>query len=160
MIRRKKTSSSAPAKKLSWIQKGVLITALTILIIATFPAALIIMIGLLPTITILITDSHNGNKLIIVGCFNLTGVFICLTNLINQIGAPEPFTIRHNIFNLLIMLGCAALGMILYYDLPNIFVNLSRSSTQRRIKSIENKLEKLTAEWGNGITEKASASKK
>ncbi len=148
-LRKKNTEKPQTGKKLSLVQKWVLAAALIVLIVATFPVALVIIIGLLPSVTLLITDPHNGNKLIIVGCFNLTGVFICLTNLINQIGAIEPFTIRNNIFNLLIMLGAAGFGMILYYELPNLFVKLSTSSSQRRIKNIDSKLEKLTAEWGN-----------
>ncbi len=148
-LRKKNNDKPQKEKKLSLVQKWVLAAALIVLIVATFPVALVIIIGLLPSVTLLITDPHNGNKLIIVGCFNLTGVFICLTNLINQIGAIEPFTIRNNIFNLLIMLGAAGFGMILYYELPNLFVKLSTSSSQRRIKNIDSKLEKLTAEWGN-----------
>ena len=148
-LRKKNTEKPQTGKKLSLVQKWVLAAALIVLIVATFPVALVIIIGLLPSVTLLITDPHNGNKLIIVGCFNLTGVFICLTNLINQIVAIEPFTIRNNIFNLLIMLGAAGFGMILYYELPNLFVKLSTSSSQRRIKNIDSKLEKLTAEWGN-----------
>jgi len=159
ILRKKDNKKTLPEKKLSIVQKWVLAAALIVLIVATFPAALVITIGLLPSITLLITDPHNGNKLIIVGCFNLTGVFICLTNLINQIGAIEPFTIRNNIFNLLIMLGAAAFGVILYYELPNLFISLSKSSSQRRIKNIDSKLEKLAAEWGSDAPEKSDPEK-
>ena len=56
-----------------------------------------------------------------------------------------------NIFNIVIMLSFAALGMILYYELPNIFAYIHRISNQRRLKNIDAKLEKLSKEWGNEI---------
>lgn len=143
-----KKPAANPLKKLSLIQKWLLLVGLFVLIFSTFPAVLIILIGLLPSITIIITDPRNTNKLTIVGCFNLTGVFICLSSLINQINIPGSFSVINNIFNLIIMLGCSAFGVILYYELPNFFVMMSKVSSQKRIKNIDNRLEKLALDWG------------
>ena len=40
------------------------------------------------------------------------------------------------------------LALCLYYELPNLFIWISKACTQRRLKSIDGKLEKLTEEWG------------
>ena len=49
------------------------------------------------------------------------------------------------------MLGAAALGMIIYYELPNLFVMISKASVHRRLRNIDDKIEKLTTEWGSEI---------
>ena len=46
------------------------------------------------------------------------------------------------------MLSSAAFGVIVYYELPNLFIWISKTNTQRRLKAIDNKLQKLTDEWG------------
>ena len=83
-----------------------------------------------------------------VGCFNLAGVFICLMNIFSQFSVNHAITILGNVFNIIIMLGAAALGMILYYELPNLFLLISKASAQRRLHSIDSKLEKIAEDWG------------
>ena len=46
------------------------------------------------------------------------------------------------------MLGAAALGVIVYYELPNIFIAVSKLSAEKRLNSINAKLNKLAEEWG------------
>ena len=120
-----------PKKKLNFLQKALLLLGLIILVITALPAIVIIIIGLLPTITVLLIDSKNVNKLTMVGCFNLAGVFICLMNIFNQFNLNHAITILGNVFNIIIMLGAAALGMILYYELPNLFLLISKAFAQR-----------------------------
>lgn len=78
----------------------------------------------------------------------MSGVFFCIMSIIDQFNLREAFFIVGNIFNLVIMLGSAALGAILYYELPNIFIALSKLSAQKRLKAIDSKLEKLALDWG------------
>ncbi len=137
-----------PKKKLNFLQKALLLLGLIILVITALPAIVIIIIGLLPTITVLLIDSKNVTKLTMVGCFNLAGVFICLMNIFNQFNLNHAITILGNVFNIIIMLGAAALGMILYYELPNLFLLISKAFAQRRLRNIDNKLEKIADEWG------------
>ena len=137
-----------PKKKRNFLQKALLLLGLIILVITALPAIVIIIIGLLPTITVLLIDTKNVNKLTMVGCFNLAGVFICLMNIFNQFNLNHAITILGNVFNIIIMLGAAALGMILYYELPNLFLLISKAFAQRRLRNIDNKLEKIADEWG------------
>lgn len=134
--------------KLNLLQKILLLLGLIVLVLTALPAIVILIIGLLPTITVILIDSKNTSKLTMVGCFNLAGVFICLMNIFSQFSVNHAITILGNVFNIIIMLGAAALGMILYYELPNLFLLISKASAQRRLHSIDSKLEKIAEDWG------------
>lgn len=140
-----------PFSRLGWFQKFLLSIGLIILVMTALPAVLIIMIGLLPTITLMMTDRKNTAKLTIVGCFNLAGVFVCLMNIFSQFEVSHALSILGNIFNLIIMLGSAALGVIIYYELPGIFIGMSKMSAEKRLDGINGKLKKLADEWGADI---------
>lgn len=144
-------SQNKPKFRLNFVQKLLLIFGVIILAFSSLPIMVVLLIGLLPTLTIILTDPRNSNKLTIVGCLNFSGVFICLVRIFNQYAAGIPVSIMGNIFNIVIMLGFAALGVIFYYELPNLFIVISKASAQRRLHSIDNKLEKLTQEWGSDV---------
>lgn len=138
-------------KPLTTTQKLFLLLGLALAVITALPAVVIILIGLLPTLTILITDPKNTNKLVIVGCFNLAGVFIFMMNIANHFSLQNAFFIVTNIFNLIIMLGSAAIGLIIYCEIPNIFIFTSKISAQKRLKNIDARLEKIAEEWGSEV---------
>lgn len=142
-----------PFSKLNRFQKLLLVLGIGLLAYHALPAVIVILIGLLPTLTILLTDPKNTLKLTIVGCFNLAGVFFCLMNIIHQFDLNQAFYILGNIFNLIIMLGAAALGVIIYYELPNLFLSVSRVNTVKRLTIINNKLQKLSDDWGTDAPE-------
>lgn len=152
---RKAEIKKAPFK-LNLVQKLVLLLGLIVLAFVALPIVIIMIIGLLPTLTILLLNSKDINRLMIVGCFNMAGVFICMVNLLGQYTSGIQITILNNVFNIIIMLGAAALGMIVFFELPNLFVSISRASAQRRLHNIDAKLEKLSADWGNEIIEQIS----
>lgn len=135
--------------KLNLAQKILLIFGVIALAFSSLPIMVILFIGLLPTVTIILTDPHNANKLTIVGCLNFSGVFVALVRIFNQYANGFAVSITGNIFNIIIMLSLAGLGMILYYELPNLFVIISKFSNQRRLQNIESKLEKFSQEWGS-----------
>mgnify|MGYP004632696833 CR=1 FL=1 len=140
-----------PPFKLSLLQKILLVLGLIILMFTSLPMVVILLIGLLPSLTIMLVDSKNTNKLIIVGCCNIAGMFICLTSILNQYNLNQQIYILSNIFNIVIMLGAAAFGMILYFELPNIFSVIFKNSAHRRLRSIDNKLDKIAEDWGRDI---------
>lgn len=145
----KKTKQS----KISGFQKAFLFALFLIISFKILPAIVVLFLGLLPTLTIVVTDTKNINKITTVGCFNISGVMICLNNLFNQITAATKFSITDNIFNIIIMLSGAAIGVVLYYILPDIFVYIFKNSAQHRLKLINTKLEKLKSSWDNLIPE-------
>ena len=138
-------------KKLNKVQKLVLIVLLLILTFSSFPIVFILFIGLLPTITIMITDKKNYDKQMIVGCFNIAGVFFYLFNVLNNFSLPNAFSIVGDIFNLILMLASAGIGLILYNEVPNLYANYMQHSYQKQIEKINERLAKLAEEWGTNI---------
>ncbi len=152
----KKDQTKKHEFKLSTSQKLLMFLAIILLSFWSLQIVIILLIGLLPSITVMLTDSKNTHKLIIVGFFNLAGMFICVANIYNQFITNHAINIMDNVFNIIIMLGSAALGMILYFELPNVFVMISRSSASRRLRNIDSKLEKISAEWGSEVYDHSS----
>ena len=139
--------------KASGFQKVILFVVLLIISFKILPAVVVLLLGLLPTITIVVTDTKNINKITTVGCFNVAGVMICLNSLFNQFTSVAKFSINDNIYNIIIMLSGAALGVFLYYILPDIFIYIFKNSAQHRLKIINAKLEKLKENWSGVIPE-------
>ena len=136
-------------KRLNWLQKSALVFFLIILMITTFPIVLILLVGLLPTITVMYTDRRNYDKQIIIGCFNLAGVFFYLFGVMGNYAAHNGrFDIINDVTMLIVMLGSAALGLVLYNELPSLYIYFVRSNYKHRIEKINQRLEKLSEEWG------------
>lgn len=136
------------------VQKFLLLLLIVIALMRVLPVVVVLFVGLLPTITLMIIDPKNINKIIVVGCFNLAGVFVYVFNIMQNYTVNNALYIFSNIFNLILMLGSAAVGLLLYYEIPLIFVYLARISNQRRIASIDNRIEKLQKTWGREISGK------
>ena len=139
-------------KKASYKRKLSIFLGLTILTISALPLVLVLLVGLLPTITLFITDSKNTNKLFIVSCFNLAGVFSYLVEIINTFTLNQSFLILSNIFNLITMLGSAGIGLILYLELPNLFAFILKTTSEKRLEKINARLVKYTQDWGEDLT--------
>lgn len=151
MPKKKNIDFKRSFKSLSLAQKSLLFVFLAILASTFLPALIVLLIGLLPTITILIVDPKNSAKLVIVGCFNLSGLFVYLINLINKFSFDSAFSLLSDVFNMIIMLGSAALGFLVYHEMPNLFAYIAQNSAQRRLVNIDKELEKITEEWGEKI---------
>ena len=135
-------------KKSSLLKKIFIGLGLFLLILTSLPIVVILLIGLLPTLTILLTDPKNTQKAIIVGSFNLAGVFIYLVNILNSYSVRDAFFVFSDIFNLIVMLGSAALGLIIYAELPNLVIWIYKATAQKRLSNIESRLQKLALDWG------------
>ena len=129
-------------------QKFLLLLLIVIALMRILPIMVILFIGLLPTLTLMIVDPKNLNKLIIVGCFNLSGVFVYVFNVIRNYSVDNALFIFSDIFNIILMLGSAAIGFLIYYEIPMLFVYISRATNQRHIANIDARVEKLKQIWG------------
>ena len=150
-ISKVRTRTQAPGLRSSYVrlslfQKILLTIGILIAVLTTLPVMVVLLIGLLPTFTVMVTDRNNTNKLIIVG-----GVFIYLFHVISNFTVRDAFFILSDIFNLIIMLGSAGLGLIVYLEVPNLFIYLSKIAAQKRLKTLDANLEKLAENWGPGI---------
>ena len=143
--------NSVGLSKLNSIQKFLIIVGMILVSFTILPVVVVLFIGLLPTLTVVIVDTKNTHKITTVGCFNVSGMVICLHHLYLQQFSGEPFYISENIYNIVIMLGAAALGLFLYYSLPDLFSFIFRNSAQHRLKVINQKLEKYSENWSNII---------
>ena len=148
-----KKSSKADTKKLNFIQKFLLFIALIIVAFTVLPAVVVLFIGLLPSLTVVVTDTKNLNKITTIGCFNIAGIMIRLNDIFVQFTSGIAFSVIDNIFNIIIMLGSAALGVLLYYAVPDLFVFIFKNSAQHRLKVLNSKLEKLSENWSNILPE-------
>lgn len=154
-IRKKKTPNNFARSfnALSPSRKWLLFIFLSIIAFTVLPAVIVLLIGLLPTITVLITDSKNTNKLVVIGGFNLAGVFVYLVSILKHFTMDSALNILSDIFNLIIMLGSAGIGLVLYYEIPNLFIFLSKVSANKRLDNIDKRLQKISEEWGREVIE-------
>lgn len=146
-------------RKLNLFQKAALIILFILICIISFPIVLILIFGLLPTLTILFVDKKNYDKQLIVGCFNIAGVFFYLFGVLNKFSVGQQNDIADNIFMTILMLGSAALGLVLYNELPNFYAYLYKIISTRRIDKINTRLEKLKEDWGEEIVPNIPSSK-
>ena len=137
--------------QLNAAQKLLLLLMIIVALMTTLPILMVLLVGLLPTFTLMILDIKNVNKLIVVGCFNLSGVFIYMFNVLRNFSVDNALFIFSDIFNMILMLGSAAVGLIFYYELPQLFVYVARTSNQKHIANIEAKVEKLQEIWGQDV---------
>ncbi len=137
--------------RFSKTQKILLLLLIFIITMHTLPMVLILFIGLLPTFTLMVIDIKNINKLIIVGSFNLAGVFFYIFNIFKNFSVGNAVFLFSDIFNMILMLGSAAIGLLLYYEMPLLFSYFSKIATAKRIANIDNRLEKMQEKWGKDI---------
>lgn len=148
-----KKNTKTGLSKLNFFQKLLIFLGFMVVSFTVLPAVVVLFLGLLPTLTVVVTDPKNINKITTVGCFNIAGVMICLNSIFSQFNSGIEFSITNNIFNIVIMLGAAALGVFLYYVLPDLFAFIFKNSAQHRLKVINAKLEKLAENWANILPE-------
>ena len=80
-----------------------------------------------------------------------------ILDIIGNFSFTHAFLSGGYIFNLIIMLSSAAFGLIVYSELPNLFLFFSRISAQKRLENIDRKLARLTEEWGDAILNNQAA---
>ena len=78
----------------------------------------------------------------------MAGVFIYIFSVINKFSVHSAVSIASDVFNLIVMLGSAAIGAALYMELPKFFLSYSKIASDKRLKQIDEKLIKIEEEWG------------
>lgn len=139
--------------KINSFQKFLISLGLMIVAFTVLPVVVVLFIGFLPTLTAVVTDTKNINKITTIGCLNMSGLIVCLHHIFIQLASGTPFAIRNNITNIIIMLGAAAIGAMLYYVLPDLFAFIFKNSAQHRLKTINHRLNKYAENWSNILPE-------
>ena len=150
-IKKKSANFSKSFKSLSLARKVLLFVFIAIVASSFLPAIIVLLIGLLPTLTVMFVSPKDSAKLIIIGCFNVAGLFIYLVNVLNKMTFDENIFLFGDVLNMLIMLGSAALGFVLYYEMPNLFAFITKISSQKRLIYIAKQLKKISEDWGEEI---------
>lgn len=145
-----KKDNKVGISKLNSFQKFLIFLGLMLVAFTILPIVVVLFIGLLPTLTAVVTDTKNVNKITTIGCLNMSGLIICLHHIFIQLTTPgSTFSIRENINDIIIMLCAAALGALLYYILPDLFAFIFKNSTQHRLKIINARLNRYAENWSN-----------
>ncbi len=144
-----KKDNKVGISKLNSFQKFLIFLGLMIVAFTILPVVVVLFIGLLPTLTAVVTDTKNINKITTIGCLNMSGLIICLHHIFIQLTSGANFSIREDINDIIIMLCAAAIGALLYYILPDLFAFIFKNSAQHRLKIINARLNRYAENWSN-----------
>jgi hypothetical protein len=81
----------------------------------------------------------------------MAGVTFYVFSIINHYGFDGANDLSNNIFHLIVMLGFAGVGLLVYKELPVLFIFFAKASLQRHLHDIEDKLNKISETWGSEI---------
>jgi len=113
-------------------------------------AAMVVGVGLVPTIVLGFTGrgQHKGQRLQCVGFTNLAGVlpFVPLV-----VARNDSQVVLGDIFNIVAMFGSAAIGYALIYVGPMVASFILQSLNQDRAKKITQQRQSLVDMWGHEV---------
>ncbi|MSO70976.1 MAG: hypothetical protein EXQ88_03030 [Alphaproteobacteria bacterium] len=150
-VRNVKRPAAAPLSPLAaraWIA---LFTVLAIMAsMMMWSAALLILVGLLPSLAAILIDREEGNPLTrAVAAANAVGILAVVLDF-----RSGPNTTAHalaalgNGLTLLKMFGAAGLGWMIYLGLPTIMLTFLEHADAARHKVLRKRQEELIKEWG------------
>jgi cbb3-type cytochrome oxidase subunit 1 len=116
-----------------------------------FEAAMLILLGLLPTIVLGLTGKgeYKAERLQCVSMANFSGIIMIIPEVWNKPSAFEGVIFSLNSW--VIMWGSAAIGYALIYVGPMIAAIVLQSLSQDRIKKINAQRQELVEVWGTDV---------
>jgi len=126
----------------------ILVVAIFPLLFFAAPTLMIFVIGLMPTITIAITDRKNSKKLFCIGGFNFAGIVPVVVKVVNEYSLSGSLILTMEPMNLLLMYGLSAVGAGFYYILPRQLIIVYKIMNKTKLDNIKKKIENLVKEWG------------
>ncbi len=150
--RRRGKSAGQPGLKVMVIS-----LALGGLLIAALPTALLILVGLTPSLVALIVDVSPGRYLTrCVAGMNLAGIAPFVYQLWSGINdMSSSLRIIGDPFSWLAIYGAAGIGWLLFLGLPGIVQVVQTLNADRRINVLRERQAELLSEWGDSIRPKA-----
>jgi hypothetical protein len=132
---------------------ALLTVALPVAFVLALPTALLLLIGLLPTLaTFVIDDSRQRYAARCVGAFNLCGVAPFLGELwtgSNDLNGLV--TVIADVYAWLVMYGAATIGWLLYISMPPLLNVILTNRDERRTAQLRELQQRLVQEWGPGV---------
>lgn len=126
---------------------------LAVILLAAMPTAIVLAVGIVPTIVALIVDLTPGRYLTrcVVG-LNIAGVSPFIHNLWtkgNDISTA--IDIISDTFAWLVIYGASAIGWLLFLGLPGAVAVFQTLNSKRRVYLLQDKQKNLLEEWGDSI---------
>ena len=119
-----------------------------------WPAAAIVgVIGMLPTFVYWFVDSHvyRAMRLKTIFTFNLAGVVPYVFKAIDASGYEGVGSVLSDSVSMIFMLGAGALGVMVLGVAPNIAALFMQMAANDRVRKIEDQQKKLLDIWGDEI---------
>jgi len=120
---------------------------------AALPTAIVLSVGLMPTLVALIVDVTRGRYLTkCVAGLNVAGVLPFLHKLLTSgHDVPTAMNIVSDAFAWLVMYSAAAMGWLLFLGLPGLVSMIKVLSAKRRVYVLQETQRALLNEWGDCI---------
>lgn len=117
------------------------------------PTAIMLAIGMMPTVAVALLNRFRGAKMLTVGAMNLAGCFPFIVQLWtkgNQLDASiaiigDPRTI-------IVIYSAAAIGYMIDWSVTGIVAGLMVQNGKKRQKDIKKRQEDLVKRWGMEVT--------
>lgn len=137
------------------MSKLMFIIALFMSAIVLLPTYIVLIVGMIPTISVIFTKKpgSSNHKIYCVGGLNLTGLIPTLFDMYSISNTTEyAFSAISNVNNLMIIYGISLIGYGIYVFLPKTLIMFYKISASSRIIAIKKKQAKIINVWGNEVT--------
>ncbi len=126
------------------------------LLIFALPTVVVLVFGMLPTFVAFVVDQQKERyATFCVASMNVCGVFPSLLDLwLTDHSLGAAVTVLTDVFALVIILGAAAFGWVIYSAVPPVISSFLSVVAQRRIVTLRGEQRKLINEWGDGVSAK------
>ena len=146
-------SDNANAGAPTGIKAWVLFIPVLLIALIFLPSAVVVGVGMLPTLVARVVDSSPGKRLsITVGGFNLLGSLYFLDAIWaagQTMGDIRP-TLSDS-FGWLSALTGAGVGWVVFGGMPIVFAKIAEAQTALRLRTVTKDQERLVEEWGENV---------
>lgn len=143
-----------PKKKIG-LKGGLLLTVACLLGVMFIPIAVVLIVGMAPTVVAgMIDKSEEKLKAITVGFMNFAGCYPFLLTLVARHGNdPEvAFNIIFQPLNIVVMYMAAGAGYLIEFGIITAVSGFLKQSAQKRIKEIAEEQKDMVKRWGEEVT--------
>lgn len=162
-MKRKKIAKKKLAKQPGQAGFKVMLVSISLgaLLFAALPTALLLMVGLTPTLVALIVDVTPGRYLTkCVAGVNIAGTSPFIYQLWSGINdMSSAMRIIGDPFSWLVIYAAAGIGWLLFLGLPGVVQVVQTLNADRRINMLRERQSELLEEWGDSIRPKTEAQK-
>lgn len=135
---------------------SVMLTTLTLVaaLFLALPTALLLLIGMVPTVVACIIDLTPGRYACrCVGGLNFAGTSPFVLKLwAGSHTVPQAMSIVADPFSLLAMYSAAAVGWMIFHGVPGVVAAVRSFNARRTVEMLHDRQRQLVEEWGRPVT--------